>query len=536
MPIDLDVPRASGQPLSLRLGTGDILFVLGANGAGKSALMHLFYNSTHGQARRITAHRQTWLRSNAIALSPEHKRNTEVNIREVDLNRQARWQDEYAGERASIALYDLIDAENVRARSIANAVDNENIDLATALSKKDAPLKVINELLRLSGLPIEISAQANDQIMATRSGGAPYSIAELSDGERNALLIAATVLTVKEGALVLIDEPERHLHRSIISPLLSLLFLKRPDCSFVVSTHEVMLPVDIPTARTLLVRGCTFADSLVTTWDADLLDAGAAVDEELKRDILGSRRLLLFVEGTQESLDKPLYSLTFPRVSVIARSTCRDVERAVFGVRSAADLHWLRAFGLVDSDRRTEAEIAKLRAVGVYALEAFSVESIYYHPDVQRRVAVRHAAVTGEDAAERLADARAAAETAIWQHVQRLSERAVERSVRDRVLRQLPGRDEIAAAAPINVSIDVASIVRQERDRLETSLREGNLSAVIGRYPVRETSALTEIAKRLGFQSRLQYESAVRKLLMEDEQALAFGRSLFTPLVEDIGE
>jgi uncharacterized protein DUF4435 len=256
----------------------------------------------------------------------------------------------------------------------------------------------------------------------------------------------------------------------------------------------------------------------------------------LKGDILGARRLLLFVEGTEESLDKPLYSLIFPRASVIARSACRDVEHAVFGVRSAADLHWLRAFGLVDSDRRTEAEIAKLRAAGVYALDAFSVESIYYHPDVQRRVAVRHAAVTGEDVAGRLVDAKAAAETAIWQHVQRLSERAVERSVRDRVLRQLPGRDEIAAAAPINVSIDVASIVQQERDRLETSLREGNLAAVIGRYPVRETSALAEIARRLGFQSRFQYESAVRKLLMEDEQALVFVRSLLAPLVEDIGE
>lgn len=47
MPIDLTVPTDREQPLNLRLEAGDILFVLGANGAGKSALMHEFYNSTH---------------------------------------------------------------------------------------------------------------------------------------------------------------------------------------------------------------------------------------------------------------------------------------------------------------------------------------------------------------------------------------------------------------------------------------------------------------------------------------------------------
>src|SRR5439155_760568 len=139
-----------------------------------------------------------------------------------------------------------IDAKNVRARSIAGAVDASDMDLARTLSKKVAPIKIINELLRLSNLPIEISDYENDKVVARKSGGTPYSIAQLSDGERNALLVAADVLTVGAGTLVLIDEPERHLHRSIISPLLTLLFEKRRDCAFVVSTHEVMLPLDNP--------------------------------------------------------------------------------------------------------------------------------------------------------------------------------------------------------------------------------------------------------------------------------------------------
>src|SRR5690606_26499157 len=133
----------------------------------------------------------------------------------------------------------------------------------------------------------------------SRSGSHKYSISELSDGERNALLIAASVLTARTGTIIIIDEPERHLHRSIISPLLTLLFAQRPDCAFVVSTHDDMLPLDNPAARTLVVRGCTYEGQRVTAWDADLVAADAELDDSLKRDILGSRRKLLFVEGDE---------------------------------------------------------------------------------------------------------------------------------------------------------------------------------------------------------------------------------------------
>jgi len=265
----------------------------------------------------------------------------------------------------------------VRARSIAGAVDGDNIDLAKTLSKQDAPIKIINELLRLSNISIEISVRESDQVVASKCGCAPYSVAELSDGERNALLIAATVLTVKTDTLVMIDEPERHLHRSIISPLLTLLFSKRHDCAFIVSTHDVLLPLDNPSARTLLIRGCTYAGSSVSGWDVDLVRPQDEIDDDLKKDILGARRKILFIEGTERSLDKPLYSLVFPNVSVIAKASCRDVEHAVCSIRDSGNLHWLNAFGIIDNDRRTETDINQLREKGVYALSVFSVESIY---------------------------------------------------------------------------------------------------------------------------------------------------------------
>ncbi|MEG4115443.1 MULTISPECIES: AAA family ATPase [unclassified Microcoleus] len=540
MSFDFNIPRTTGEPLNITINVGDKVFIMGANGTGKSSLMqHLYmslhyYGQTNNNVRRISAHRQTWFSSTTMDLSSQQKRNFENNMRSGDTNLDSRWKDDYASQRASISIYDLIDAENVRARSIAGAVDSQNMEYAKTLSKEDAPIKIINELLRLSNIPIEISVGENDQVIASKCGGTPYSVAELSDGERNALLIAANVLTVKSGTLVLIDEPERHLHRSIISPLLTHLFSKRDDCAFIVSTHDVMLPLDNPSARTLLIRGCTYAGSSVSGWDVDIVPPETEIDDDIKKDIFGGRRKILFIEGTENSLDKPLYSLVFPNVSIIAKSSCRDVEHTVSSIRDSANLHWVHALGIVDNDRRPEADINRLKEKGIYALPVFSVESIYYHPHIQDLIAQRHAVVTGNDESKLLASAKIAAIEAIKPCIKRLSDRTAEKAIREEFFRNLPKKEDIKDGIPINVSIDVAKFVKQEYERLQYALNAGNVAEIISRYPVRETPALDKIAKALGFQNCKQYEGAVRKLLIDDKEALIFVKSLFGTLASDI--
>lgn len=538
MTFNLSIPRNGGTTLPLTAHVGDIIFLLGANGTGKSSLMHLFYREHHAKARRMTAHRQSWFESNAISVSPLERGRYEDSIRNNDRTPEGRWRDITPAARASIAIYDLVDSENVRARAITEAVDRDNIDLAKELREEDAPIKVINELLRQSNVPVTIAIEGNAQVVASKNGGTSYSIAELSDGERNALLIAANILTAKPGSLLLIDEPERHLHRSIISPLLTLLFSKRRDCAFVVSTHDVMMPLDNPSARTLLLRGCTYngleKGSVVATYEVDLVSSASEIDDDLKRDILGARRKILFVEGTETSLDKPLYTLLFPDVSIIAKGSCREVERAVSSIRGARDLHWLDAFGLVDNDRRPEAEIERLRKGGTYATAVFSVEGLYYHPDIQRRVAKRHANTTGDNPDQRIEEATAEAISSINTHAPRLSERVAEKRVREAFFAHIPNRVQLSAAEPLNISIDLPQIVREELARFQTALETRNLETIISRYPVRETPALDAIARKLGFQGRSQYESAVRKLLMDDAAALEFARSFFGTLAADI--
>jgi hypothetical protein len=120
-------------------------------------------------------------------------------------------------------------------------------------------------------------------------------------------------------------------------------------------------------------------------------------------------------------------------------------------------------------------DIARLQKKGIFALPVFSVESIYYHPTLQEMAAKRRATVTGEDYAEKVEAAKKAALDAIRPHARRLSERTVEKRLRDEMFKYLPRRNEIRDAAPINVSIDIATFVKEENFLIESCFLAGGL-------------------------------------------------------------
>ena len=479
MSFSLTVPQLNGPQLQINLNTGETVFMLGANGVGKSSLMHKFYTTHRQRGKRISAHRQTWFQSNELGIAPSQMRQMETSIQAQDANAESRWKDVYAEARSSIAIYNLIDAENDRARGIAAAVDKEDMDLARILSGKAAPIKIINGLLRQSNIPIEVSVQENAKIVAIKAGSVPYSIAQLSDGERNALLLAANVLTANSNTLFLVDEPERHLHRSIISPLLTQLFAERDDCCFVISTHDAMLPLDNPKSQILLVRNCRFNGQNVSAWEADIVSSSDGLDNQIREDILGARRKILFVEGEQQSLDKALYSLVFPDVSVIPKASCSDVERAVVGIRDAGELHWISAFGIVDNDRRDSHDISRLRTKGVYALAAFSVESIYYHPEIQRRLAEKQSEILESDAETLLLKAKNEAISSIAQQKGHLCRRIAEKLVREQIFQNLPTRGDIGEKPSIEISINIVELVAEEERKLQELLDSESLHEMV---------------------------------------------------------
>ena len=526
-----------GGSRKISVNNGETLFVVGANGSGKSSLMQRFFTQHKNNAKRISAHRQTWFDSNTLDFTPTSRKQTEQDLRSVDTSAEARWKDTYASARLSAAIFDLINADNVRSRKIAEKIDlgaleaalsaNEKAGIpqivteAVAAKEEEAPLKVLNELLKIANLPIEVSIENDEQIVARRLGSAPYSIAELSDGERNAILIGASVLTADPGTVIIIDEPERHLHRSIISPLMSTLFQKRVDCVFVISTHAVFLPLDSSESATLLIRSCTWGGKSATGWDTDLLEPNVEVSEDVKRAILGARRTVLFIEGADNSnsLDKQIYEILFAKVSIVPKGNSTDVERATKGVRATEALTWVTAYGLVDADDRTSDQLEELKNSGIYGLNCYSVESLYYHPQMVSRVAAKQAQVTGEDANELENKALDAALTSIRGHRGRMCARMIEKKVKHQITKDLPDHEYIAKNVDFTRQVDLQSYLEQEYVKFDAFVAANDVGGLIARYPVRETPALQEIATQLGFKKPGKYEMAARKTLVDEEEA-----------------
>lgn len=533
MALELTIPSAD-EELKIAIDDGEVLFALGANGVGKSGLMQHISQQHRDRIVWISAHRQNWFQE-FNNMSAQQRESIKANIRSYNQSADARFIEHQAEVRVNATIYDLVGTENKFARQIAEVAREADLGRLEEVLRIDPPLRLINGLLRHSNIAVELSIDDKENVVASKNGSDPYSVARLSDGERNALLIGVTVLTAEPGALLLIDEPERHLHRSIISPLLSQLFAIRSDCMFLVSTHDILLSTDVSDAKVLLIRECLFNGDKPTAWVTDLVQNSSSIDDQIKRDILGSRRKIIFVEGTENSLDKPLYSIVFGDTSVVAKSNCRDVDLAVSGIRQSADLHWVQVWGVIDNDQRPAAEIETLREKGVHALPLFSVESIYYHPEVQRRVAIRLAAVSGDDVEALLTDANQRIVAAVTAHRERLPIRAAEKEVRRQFFNNLPTARDISTDAPdISINIDVAAIVTEQQERLEGYIAANDIEAIVSHYPIRHTPALNNIVDALGFRDRKKYESAVLKLLEEDADALEFVKSLFGDLVDEV--
>ena len=537
MALELAIKLTNGGDLAIPLEPGIPLYVVGANGSGKSALIqHAVIQLGPNNIRRMSAHRQTWLPGAAIDITAQQRRRFDQNHEGQEGNPQSRWREYDSQTRLASVLFDLNGKQvelALRIMEHAFAKDMHTIDW---LTESERPVfERINDLLRNAGLSVSIQNSSGEEIVAHHNeSSTSYSMAQMSDGERNAVLLAAEILTVDPGTVLLLDEPERHLHRSIIQPLLSALFAERKDCPFVVSTHEVNLPLANPEAQVLMLRSCEWNGNTAVTWDAKLLEENPELPEDLKRDILGSRRRILFVEGKSEGLDFQLYSSLFLGISVLPVESCDKVIDAVTGLRDSMNLHDVQAFGLVDGDNRSDDNKADLEGKGIYALESCSVESIFYCLDAIKAVSEWQAISLLENANEMFEESISGALQALTTEglAETLSARRCERRVREQV--RLPTWKNILEKDSYSVEIDTRSWHEEELNLFSKLLAANDLEKITARYPIRESGVIEEIIKPLQL-SRKNYRKTLLSRIGKDPELADKLRKRVGPLSGVIG-
>lgn len=227
-------------------------------------------------------------------------------------------------------------------------------------------------------------------MFATGAGDDLIDASHLSQGEKTVLYYIAGTLYAMENAVIFIDSPSLFIHPSQLNAVWNAIEQLRPDCTFVYDS------VDEDFAGSRTRNMCIWIksyDSDARAWDYEIIPGGE-YREDLFLNLIGSRKPVLFVEGdAAHSIDFKLYTLVFPEYTVRPLGSCDKVIETTRSFNDLRAMHHLNALGIVDRDRRTDAEVEYLRRKHILVPEVAEVENIFLLEEVVRTMAM----VRGKD-------------------------------------------------------------------------------------------------------------------------------------------
>ncbi len=265
-----NIPRLNGTSAPLTLSPSETAIFVGANGTGKSALSHwLRKHVPHGASIvHIRAHRKLWLTSPGPDTTPSNYATYSSILAQEDLKPASRHKDARADQRSAGILFRLLSAENERNFRVSRLATGDSLPEEL----EPSPLDRITDLLQAAGLGLTFHVGKSMSFEVERQGHR-YPIDQMSDGEKAAFLLATEVLLADANSVIILDEPERHLHRSISGRLIIQIVAERPDCAFVAFTHDLDLTDRLrhKSTSTTVVRSVKWNGPNPLGWDLEEL-------------------------------------------------------------------------------------------------------------------------------------------------------------------------------------------------------------------------------------------------------------------------
>jgi ABC-type cobalamin/Fe3+-siderophores transport system ATPase subunit len=487
----LQIPDAN---LSLKLSAGETTILVGANGSGKTRLASWLEEQAGVNAHRVSAHRALTLNPSVVKVSEKQSRfrllsgidtpstedYPEQNIPTYRQNH--RWHSNSSthllndfdallqwlfAEQNNIAVCEL----NARYQGAIGEPVSTKFKHLAAMWERVLPTK------RLVITADDIQVEPVGAPTATR-----YSAAQMSDGERAIFYMIGQVLFAPPGVIIF-DEPELHVHRAVLGRLWDELEGSRPDCAFVLITHDLEFAAT-RSGRKLVIRSF----SPPASWTVEEVPDDTGFDEQLTTLILGSRRPILFVEGEGGSLDLAIYRACYPDMTVVARGGCQQVIRSVRSMRANASLTRVTCAGLLDADSRTEADLASLAADNISVLPVSEVENLLLLPRVASAI-LDHDSHDEADKAVRLSKLKAElfaeaakpdVQTAI---VVGYCRKRIDRALKIVSFEDVKGEAELGLQLMARVAtIDVAAFAEEVRDAIIKAIADDDLDALLRIY------------------------------------------------------
>jgi len=365
MDYTLNLPSGETLPGS------DPVVIVGPNGSGKTRQTRLMTAST--PIDFINALRNTRVAPELPAVGVETARNNYNSQR--NQSKSQHW--ELASE-FDYMLSQLLAQQSMAALDFTRRFQK---DPAAPGSPEETPLSRVEQLWSVVFPGRDLIWRDWKPLIRNSTSGSDveYSGNQMSDGEKAVLYLAGRVFSADAGILV-VDEPETHLHSLLAARLWNTLESARPDIRFVYVTHDLTFAMSR--------RNPTFVLASPTA-GLRAIDVDASLPTDLAEALIGAASLsfyasrVVFCEGEATSLDAQLYGVWFGGPDTVVRPVgdCQRVIRCVDALAVPGITAALTAVGLLDRDYHPDAFLASL-PTGATALPVHEVESLLCVPDV----------------------------------------------------------------------------------------------------------------------------------------------------------
>lgn len=379
--------------------------IVGANGSGKSHLGAAIEDKNPSKVLRISAQRVLSIPDEVNIGNYENSWCHILYGSSLDHRKGYKWG-WHEGEKTIKLVNDY--------QQVLSAVfskENEEMKIFTKDCRKklemNEDIKEVPDYItdRIEKIWDEIFPQRQivlDNAKATaKFNNTPYQAKFMSDGERVALYLISQCLLAPSETYIVIDEPEIHLHRTIMNRLWDKIEEACPDNVFVYITHDLEFAAGRKEATKIWVKDYNGSNK----WIIKVLGDEEGIPDDLMLEVLGNRKPVLFVEGEKTSYDYMLYRQIYDNRYIIPAHNCTKVIELTraFNSEKVRQIHNLDIKGIIDRDYLSENEIESYKEYGIETLNVAEVENLYLLESIVR-IAAQYLLLNEDEVANKVKD------------------------------------------------------------------------------------------------------------------------------------
>ena len=352
--------------------------IIGANGAGKSSLINELRKNSIDEMFILPAQKLLYFVSNVFGRDSINKDKYIEDLKKAEIKydtieiRTNNIEDDFSSSFTKMITLLVKDYTNIATRKLRGEKDLH-------LALWDRVEQVWNLILP----EIKFILEPDNRVVEVEKNGSRYSINGLSDGERCILFYIGNVLLAPENSYIVVDEPETFLNAAVYNELWDLLISERSDCQFIFASHNM----DFVQSRTNATYIWCKKFEAPYNFDYEQLEESQEFPLTLLAEVSGTRKPILFCEGTKNSIDYQIYSKLFSEFCFVKPvQGHKQVIQYTKAYNKLQHLHGNRAYGIIDYDWMDKARVEKYKKKNIFVLPFNEIEMFLIDEEIVKFV------------------------------------------------------------------------------------------------------------------------------------------------------